>query len=251
MRLVYGFCLAAAILVACSGDDTTVTDAPDGSSDGASDGAALDDGNVPADASQDATAHDGAATDGSQTDGSQHDAAATDGGNDATVNDGGNDAATDAGSDAATDAATDAASDAATDAGADAAADAGSDAAADAGADSGADAGLNPTFTNVYTTIINGTCTGCHSAAGMAGGLDMSSQSAAYLHLVNVKAAGGACGSTNETRVVPGNSAASLLFNKVNGTQDCGVRMPIGGPILSADKILLIEAWIDIGAPNN
>jgi len=252
MRLVAGFCVAAALLVAaCSGDDDdTVSSNPDASTLDAGDSGPFDDEDA-----NNNTTRDSSASDSSQgTDSATDSGNVNDSGNDAT-SDGGNDAGTDAGNDAATDAGNDAATDAGNDAGNDASADAGNDAAADAGddaaADAGSDAGLDPSFTNVYTTIINGTCTGCHSAAGHAGGLDMSTQATAYTNLVNVKAAGGSCGPTGETRVVPNSSATSLLFNKVNGTQDCGARMPRGQPALSADKITLIKNWIDTGALNN
>jgi hypothetical protein len=54
-----------------------------------------------------------------------------------------------------------------------------------------------------------------------------------------------------EIRVVPSSSATSLLYNKVNGTQDCGVRMPKGGAALSAANIATIKDWIDQGALND
>jgi hypothetical protein len=89
----------------------------------------------------------------------------------------------------------------------------------------------------------------------------MSTMTLAYMNLVGVKAAGTeppgsaagyvACGTTMEIRVVPSSSATSLLYNKVNGTQDCGVRMPKGGAALSAANIATIKDWIDQGALND
>ncbi|MGH9887873.1 MAG: hypothetical protein ACREBE_20240, partial [bacterium] len=52
---------------------------------------------------------------------------------------------------------------------------------------------LNPTFTNVYASIIGVRCTGCHRPGGggvTVGMLDMSTQGVAYTSLVNVNAAG-------------------------------------------------------------
>lgn len=119
--------------------------------------------------------------------------------------------------------------------------------------DSGAsEASASVTFTEVYTTILKPTCAAvCHGGAHPFAGLNMGTQAEAFSNLVNVMAAGSACGSTGEVRVVPGNAAKSLLYNKVAGTQDCGVRMPYGGPYLDQALIDLIETWIDEGAPNN
>ncbi len=98
------------------------------------------------------------------------------------------------------------------------------------------------TFTEVYQTALT-SCTTCHGASG---NLDMSSQSTAYTNLVGVMAAGPSCGGSGETRVVPGNAAMSLLYNKVAGTEDCGNTMPE-----SPQGVTLIQSWINEGAPNN
>jgi hypothetical protein len=79
----------------------------------------------------------------------------------------------------------------------------------------------------------------------------MGTQAKAYSQLVGVTAAGSACAGSGEVRVVPGSSAKSLMYHKVAGTQDCGVRMPYGGPYLDQANIDLIRTWIDEGAPNN
>jgi hypothetical protein len=91
--------------------------------------------------------------------------------------------------------------------------------------------------------------------------LMMPDQATAYRNLVNVKAAGTtpagspagyvACGTKGETRVIPNNSAMSLLYTKVNGTQDCGLAMPRGKPLLSTSDIAMFKSWIDQGAQNN
>jgi hypothetical protein len=129
-----------------------------------------------------------------------------------------------------------------------------SDASAlDAGAsDAGAsDASAVVTFSEVYTTILKPTCSKCHGGLSPFANLDMSTQAGAYSNLVGVKAAGSACGGSGEVRVVAGSSATSLMYHKVAGTQDCGVRMPYGGPYLDQAHIDLIKTWIDEGAPNN
>ncbi len=126
-----------------------------------------------------------------------------------------------------------------------------------------ADASPPATFKEVYA-IITAHCGDCHKGTDSGikyGGLNMSTMSLAYMNLVGVKAAGTeppgsaagyvACGTTMEIRVVPGSSATSLLYNKVNGTQDCGVRMPKGDPALSVANIATIKEWTDQGALNN
>jgi mono/diheme cytochrome c family protein len=113
---------------------------------------------------------------------------------------------------------------------------------------------LDPTFTNVYATILGGVCAQCHGAAtgdgALSGGLLMDTKQDAYSALVNVAAAGEACGTSGETRVVPSSSATSLLWQKVNGTQTCGGRMPLGGELEQA-QIDLIAAWINAGAQDD
>ncbi len=105
------------------------------------------------------------------------------------------------------------------------------------------------TFTTVYTIIIQTNCTGCHTATH-ASNLNMSTQALAYSNLVNVTAAGSACGNSGLKRVVPGIATASLIYQKVTGTQTCGASMPYGStlPTVSANKI---REWINEGALNN
>jgi hypothetical protein len=129
---------------------------------------------------------------------------------------------------------------------------------------------LNPTFTNVYASIIGVRCTGCHRPGGSGvtvGMLDMSTQTAAYANLVNVNAAGIGAGTSGVTcasvmpplvRVVPSNSGASLLFNKVHsklaGTPAlCGSPMPLPATAtpLTQAQVDLIGAWINGGALND
>ncbi len=54
------------------------------------------------------------------------------------------------------------------------------------------------------------------------------------------------------TLVVPGDSASSLLVNKIESSNpQVGVRMPLFGLALSQSEINLIKNWIDQGALNN
>jgi hypothetical protein len=129
--------------------------------------------------------------------------------------------------------------------------------------------GPAPAFTRVYTAIIEPRCTGCHQPGGSGltvGKLDMSSQGAAYAGLVGVDAQGTGAGASGvacasvmppRIRVVPGDAAGSLLFNKVDSklagqSPLCGSPMPAGSAApLTQDEVLLIAAWIDAGAAND
>jgi hypothetical protein len=129
---------------------------------------------------------------------------------------------------------------------------------------------LNPTFTNVYASIIGVRCIGCHRPGGSGvtvGLLDMSTPAAAYTNLVGVAGQGIGAGTSGVTcasvmpaltRVIPSDSAGSLLFNKTHsklvGTlAACGSPMPLpgGAAPLTAAEVNLIAAWIDAGALNN
>lgn len=129
---------------------------------------------------------------------------------------------------------------------------------------------LNPTFTNIYATIIGMRCISCHRPGGggvTVGGLDMSTQAAAYANLVGVAAAGTGAGTSGVTcaslapnllRVTPNDAAASLLHDKVSsklaGAQAaCGSPMPnpASAPPLTQAQIDLIAAWINAGAAND
>jgi hypothetical protein len=85
--------------------------------------------------------------------------------------------------------------------------------------------------------------------------LDLSSQAAAYANLQE-SAAGVACNTSGLKRVVPGDAATSVLFEKVaSANPSCGAQMPFGcagtGTCLSAAKVKDIEDWINDGAKND
>lgn len=129
---------------------------------------------------------------------------------------------------------------------------------------------LDPTFTNVYASIIGQRCTGCHRPGGSGvtvGMLDMSTPGAAYANLVGINAQGIGAGTSGVTcasvmpplvRVAPGDATDSLLFNKVHsklaGTNPpCGSPMPLPATAvpLTQAEVDLISAWIAAGAQNN
>ena len=95
-------------------------------------------------------------------------------------------------------------------------------------------------------------CNACHATARIAGFLPLTT-GASYANLVNVPASSLFLPGL---LVIPGNSASSVLFKRVNGigltspTQ----RMPLGGPFLDTlnpSAINAIKGWIDEGALNN
>ncbi|HEX6242116.1 MAG TPA: hypothetical protein VFZ61_14500, partial [Polyangiales bacterium] len=143
-------------------------------------------------------------------------------------------------------------------------ADAGSDASnPDAGtADSGGgtndagntDAGSTDagavTFTRVYA-LFQAPCVGCHGASGR-GGLNMANKNTAHMELTSPgNAEGPSCATGNRKRVVAGMPDMSLLIKKLEGTQDCGERMPEGRAPMTAAQIAEVRAWITAGAKND
>jgi len=84
----------------------------------------------------------------------------------------------------------------------------------------------------------------CHD--GAAGSFKLGAADVLYGELVGQPAAGSACGTSGLTRVVPSDSANSLLYLKITHTQPCGEPMPVLK--LSEEKIELVRRWIDEGA---
>jgi len=107
-----------------------------------------------------------------------------------------------------------------------------------------------PSFLNdVYPLMVTRNtlgfaCTDCH---GGSCGLDLSTASLAYSALVNVPS-GAQCVCPTTTYVVPGNSAGSLLYQKLTAPT-CGSAMPLVGTF--PGDVNIIRNWIDGGAPNN
>ena len=107
-------------------------------------------------------------------------------------------------------------------------------------ADGSTSAGFAATVWPIFNTA---GCSGSYCHGGNAGGLVMSSESAAYGNLVGVK------GSTCGTRVKSGDAANSTLIHKLEGKGACftGSKMPVGGS-LTASQLSTIKAWINAGA---
>ena len=79
-------------------------------------------------------------------------------------------------------------------------------------------------------------CVECHGSSQQMRGLRLDRRRDALPNRVGA----------NGARIVPGDSARSILFQRLTGTQ-AGPRMPPAGP-LPEPKVKLIQAWIDQGA---
>jgi hypothetical protein len=82
--------------------------------------------------------------------------------------------------------------------------------------------------------VLNARCASCHSRNLRQGGLSVST--------VADLRKGGVSGAA----ILPGNSAGSLLIDRLTGAKP--PLMPMGGPALSEREIALIREWIDRGA---
>jgi hypothetical protein len=89
-------------------------------------------------------------------------------------------------------------------------------------------------------SIFAARCLNCHGSAAL-GDLDLGTD--AYAALVDVPSAQNAA----VKLVVPGDPAASMLYQKVTGTQTDGGSMPPGSTLV-ADEAEVIRAWIADGA---
>ena len=83
-------------------------------------------------------------------------------------------------------------------------------------------------------TIIAAKCLACHSAEKRSGGLSL----ATYADILD--------GGRNGGTVRPGNSAGSVIVQRITGTT--APQMPLGFPPLSDAEINTIRTWIDQGA---
>jgi hypothetical protein len=103
-------------------------------------------------------------------------------------------------------------------------------------------------FAKVTKEVVNElNCGGplCHT--GTAAGLRLASNDALHAELVGKMATGAECADDGLTRVVPGDSASSLIYLKLTAPP-CGDKMPPDPAMLSAEKIDLVKQWIDEGA---
>lgn len=106
------------------------------------------------------------------------------------------------------------------------------------------------TLSQLQATIFTPRCSGCHTGGGgfLPSSMNLSSAAASWAALVGV--------ASEEQpallRVQPNDPAASYLVRKLDGGPGItGVRMPFGGPYLSASDMDMVRSWINSGAPNN
>ncbi|MBX2972747.1 MAG: hypothetical protein KF797_06565 [Flavobacteriales bacterium] len=99
-------------------------------------------------------------------------------------------------------------------------------------------------FSTAVLPIFVEHCWLCHPP--MADGMDLSPQYA-YSSLVNVPSVNWA----PALRVVPGDPDASVLWHKVNFTDEYGLGMPPNGSALTSAELQTIREWIEQGAMDN
>jgi hypothetical protein len=87
----------------------------------------------------------------------------------------------------------------------------------------------------------------CHS--GTVAGFMLGNANALHAELVGKMATGAECGTSGLIRVVPSDSANSLLYLKIaGGAVPCGDSMPPPPQTISSETIELVRQWIDEGA---
>ena len=91
-------------------------------------------------------------------------------------------------------------------------------------------------FEREVAPIFAARCIKCHGPEKQKEGLRLDQRAAAFLG-----------GDSGEPGVVPGDSASSELFRRIDPTDELD-RMPPKGEPLTVDQIALIKRWIDEGA---
>ena len=130
----------------------------------------------------------------------------------------------------------------------------------------GMGAGGPATFTRVWNEVISPKgCTNaiCHGGMPGRGNLSMPDIGTAYLHLVNIPAAGDRCGPSGKLRVTPRNPAMSLIVEKLSSaipraaarcrptpaSRSCTIQAVTS--CNSMAEIQLVKDWIMAGAMND
>ena len=104
---------------------------------------------------------------------------------------------------------------------------------------------LDPTLDAIQEAVFSKSChfSTCHGGEGAQFGLRLDNKQDAYDSLINVDGM-----DANMVRVVPGNSAASLLYQSLMNEVDDVDLMPKSADQLAQYKIDAIRQWIDDGA---
>ncbi len=105
----------------------------------------------------------------------------------------------------------------------------------------------DPSFAEDIQPILSSGCTtgGCHDASASAG-LDLRTGQSLQ-NLIDVRAVQ----EPELYRVIPFDAQNSYLVIKLEGRQNQGSRMPLGGQALGAIQIQNIRNWINRGARDN
>src|SRR3954452_13476128 len=103
------------------------------------------------------------------------------------------------------------------------------------------------TLTGIKTDIFNVSCSAsvCHGGPNPVDGLDLVNKP--FETLVNIDSVD----NPGMKRVIPGDSANSLLYQVLLGPVGASQRMPQVGEPLAQESIDRIQAWIDDGAKND
>jgi len=84
--------------------------------------------------------------------------------------------------------------------------------------------------------LLNTQCVECHGPSQQMRGLRLDRRVSALPNRIGA----------NGARIIPGNSEASVLYQRISGTKS-GLRMPPSGP-LSVEQVAIVKSWIDEGA---
>ncbi|MFO0677471.1 MAG: hypothetical protein U0169_13130 [Polyangiaceae bacterium] len=103
------------------------------------------------------------------------------------------------------------------------------------------------TGTSFATNVSGALTTKCSSSTCHNGGNGTGGPFGVRANIVNVATVSTCVGNT---LVVPGSSATSMLWRKINPSPPCGGLMPFGPP-LTANELTAIQTWIDQGALDN
>jgi hypothetical protein len=94
----------------------------------------------------------------------------------------------------------------------------------------------------VTTRLLMPKCGACHGSSTKAGALDLISPGAAA-RLIDVPAAAAAC--RNQALVTMSPQVSGHFFSKLDGAvANCGDRMPLVPPFLSADEVQCLKDWL-------
>lgn len=113
---------------------------------------------------------------------------------------------------------------------------------------------LTATLSSIQENIFTPTCAvaGCHTSTSHASGMSLK-DGETYDNLVGISSSRSG---VTIPRVTAGDSSASYLINKLEGTQSTvgggsSSQMPLALTPLTAAQIAIIKEWIDNGAENN